>query len=376
MISRFRIDTTDFKVSLDQRSNLCGLTIRSFPRNYSVAFYKQISDFYTPNFLAKRPIIIDSNVQAKFRRQLGETDSPVLEIEPIESGKTVEKALEIVEFLDTCGVNKGAGAVAVGGGLIQDLAGFACGLFKRGVPWCYIPTTLLGQADSCVGGKTGLNFNGKKNLICSFSAPASVVICHEFIPLLRQEDIRCGLGEMLRLSITGGYEAFERFEDFLYSGNPITINHIADSLVIKKAVVELDEYELNERRAMNLGHTIAHAIEAATRNRVPHGVAVAFGIGAEALMASDLLNLPQADIGRIIECVRRIISPGDLENIKAADPEFFFEALLTDKKMVGKSLNFALLQRIGDIQFFPIEINGQFENISKIVSDLVGELEG
>lgn len=375
MNSTFRIDTTDFSVDLGDSSNTAEFTVRSFPKNYRVAFFRHISDLLASENFDRVPVIVDVNVYSIFERDFANLRGPIFEVSPIESNKSAETALQIVEFLDTNGVNKGSGALAIGGGIVQDLAGFACGIFKRGVPWSYVPTTLLGQADSCVGGKTGLNFNGKKNVVCSFSAPDSVLICPEFIPTLSEADIRCGLGEMFRLAITGGYEAFERFEAFLNSGKPITIDCIADSLSVKKAVVEFDEYELNERRAMNLGHTIGHAVEAATSHKVPHGVSVAFGIGVEALMARDLLTIPQSDLERIISCARSLISEEDLNNIKEVNSSRLFEALATDKKMIGESLSFALLRGIGNIHFHPVKIQSQFQEVTKKVSEFLTSFE-
>ena len=149
----------------------------------------------------------------------------------------------------------------MGGGIIQDLSGFACCIYKRGIPWIYYPTTLLGMTDSCVGGKVGVNFKKYKNLIALFSAPKQVIVNSSFLNSLKEEEIISGLGESLRLHITGGPYFLKQFDKNIdkYSKNHGGISElIYNSLLVKKAVVEKDEYELDIRRAMNFGHSFGH----------------------------------------------------------------------------------------------------------------------
>lgn len=377
MFSEFLIDKTSFKVDFDPEVFVMeDFAVRSFPRDYAVRFFAEntsLTDYLTRSEPA--PVIIDKHVYGIYKEAVDQFAKDVYLVTPTEENKTAQTSLEIIEFLDRCGVNKGRPAIAVGGGVIQDLAGFACGVYKRGIPWVYCPTTLLGQADSCVGGKTGLNFNGKKNVVCSFSAPSQVLICAGFIPSLSTNHIRCGLGEMFRLALTGGHVSFETYLDFLRSEKPVTTKEIKQSLLVKRAVVECDEYETNERRAMNVGHTIGHALEAATGNAIPHGIAVAYGIGIESMMARKYLNLPDSDLNKIMHCMDYLKSSRELGLIESLDTDALLAPLLADKKMVADTLYFALFRKIGDVQFHPVKLRSEIGELKQFVHEFIQRLK-
>ena len=377
MFSEFLIDKTVFNVDLDpQITARDEFSVRSFPRDYTVRFFAENTSF-TAHLKCSEPapVIIDKNVYGIYKKAVDQFAKDVYLVTPTEENKTAQTSLEIIEFLDRCGVNKGRPAIAVGGGVIQDLAGFACGVYKRGIPWVYCPTTLLGQADSCVGGKTGLNFNGKKNVVCSFSAPSQVLICAGFIPSLSTDHIRCGLGEMFRLALTGGQASFETYINFLRSEKPVTTEQIKQSLLVKRAVVECDEYETNERRAMNVGHTLGHALEAATGNAIPHGIAVAYGIGIESMMARKFLNLPDSDLNKIMHCVDYLKSPLEIGLIDSLNTDALLAPLLADKKMVADTLYFALFRKIGEVQFYPVKVRSDFTELKRFVQEFVERLK-
>jgi 3-dehydroquinate synthase len=375
MRTKFSIDNTKFEVEFNSSAELTDFKVKSFPRDYSVIFSDSIEKLASQFQNEEIPVVIDSNVYQMHRAFVDEISRSVFKVAPEEANKTAETALKIVKFMDDNQINKGRPILAFGGGIIQDLAGFASGVYKRGVPWIYCPTTLLGQADSCIGGKTGLNFNGKKNVVCSFSAPYRVFICSDFIQTLSDQHIRCGLGEMFRLGLTGGNIAYNEFELFIKSGEPVNIKNIKESLLIKRAVVERDEYEINERRAMNVGHTVGHALEAATNNVIPHGIAVAYGIGIEALMASSLIGLPEHVVSRIFSVLKLLKSNEEIKIIDQLDLGDLLEPLLTDKKLVGNTLNFALLKDIGKIEFHPVEVKNQFDNLKVFVKYFVDMID-
>ncbi len=155
----------------------------------------------------------------------------------------------VLDFMSTQRVGRGSTVVVLGGGIVQDVGAFACGVFKRGVPWVYVPTTLLAQTDSCIGSKSALNFQGAKNLVGMFSAPRRVMVNSNFLSTLPQSEIDSGLGEAFRLSIIGGLDSFSQFEELLPSAlerdqkSLEKIIHLA--LGIKKSVIEVDEFELD-----------------------------------------------------------------------------------------------------------------------------------
>lgn len=375
MITEFRIDQTEFKVDLDGSNEIEKFVVKSFPRDYSISFMNDFHSLIEKFSGSEMPIVVDENIYKMHRADIDYLSRAVYRVSPTETNKTVETALDIVKFLDKQKINKGRPTLAIGGGIVQDLAGFACGVYRRGVPWVYCPTTLLGQADSCLGGKTGLNFDGKKNVVCSFYAPVEGVICTEFLTTLPDDHVRCGLGEMFRLSLTGGDVAFDRFERLVKNAEPISANEIRESLLIKRAVVEHDEYEVNERRAMNVGHTFGHALEAATGNAIPHGIAVAYGIGIEALMARKLISTSSSTVMRICSILRALKSDKEIALIRDLNLDQLLSPLLADKKMIGDALNFSFVRSVGDIQFHPVAVRSRFDEIKSFVIEFCELME-
>ena len=138
---------------------------------------------------------------------------PTFEIDAIEANKTIHSAIKFSEFMESVNTTKTNMVYVVGGGIMQDIGAFACAMYKRGIPWTYLPTTLLGMVDSCIGGKTGLNHNSTKNLLALFSAPRKIIHFLPFLDTLPRREIVAGYGEALRLHTTGGLGFFSQFED-------------------------------------------------------------------------------------------------------------------------------------------------------------------
>lgn len=366
MTIEFRIDQTKLCVSDSDFDTTDSFLVNSFPRPYTVEFASHLAEFSKILSSTSGPIIVDDFIYGVYKSWF--LNRSVFIVNSVEANKTIETAIQIIEFLDKNNVNKGVSTYAIGGGVVQDLVGFAAGVYKRGVPWIYCPTTLLGQADSCIGGKTGLNFHGKKNVVCSFSAPSKVIICSEFISTLSPTEIRSGLGEMFRLAVTGGYHTLDNFGHSLNRSPQITELDIKRSLLVKRAVVEADEYEMHERRAMNVGHTIGHALEAAVNHGVSHGVLVAFGIAVEALIANKYVGLSENNLNRIFEFVDQICSSEDLNYISQISPGEILTPLMADKKMVGSDLNFALITDIGQVTFYPINVESNVCEIEALIN--------
>jgi 3-dehydroquinate synthase len=244
---------------------------------------------------------------------------------------------------------------------VQDVAAFAACVYKRGVPWTYVPTTLLAQADSCIGAKSGVNFRGAKNLLGVFSAPRHIVIHSGFLESLPEEDILSGLGEVFRLSIIGGYETLGRFEDKLAAASaceaPALEELVRVALTVKRAVIEVDEYELDLRRSMNFGHSIGHALEAMTEHAIPHGTSVAVGVLVESdisrqrglLAADEHKRLLAAGAPIINQRVRRVLGDVSFEGM--------LNVLFQDKKTEGSSLKLVVPERIGCIRFIDLTLD-------------------
>jgi 3-dehydroquinate synthase len=238
------------------------MTIKSIPNNYNVFFKKFDTSFSDSDF-----VLVDSNVQ----RIYSINHKNLMPIEATENNKNIETALQVCEWLVNNNFNKGNVLYVIGGGITQDIGAFVGSMYKRGIRWIYVPTTLLSQCDSCIGGKTGLNFNGMKNQLALFSAPNEIIIDNSFLSSLPQKEITSGLGEIIKFFIMGGEYYISQLEKEL----EVQIRY---GLSIKKAVVENDEFEKNIRKSLNYGHSFGHAIESIMDYSISHGEAVLLGI--------------------------------------------------------------------------------------------------
>ena len=187
MINTFVINEKEFVVNSEESNYL---DVCSFPKNYSVSFEK-----FNNTFSKQDVVLVDSNV----KRLYGIQHDKLIEIDAIEENKCIETALKVSENLLELKFTKANRLVVIGGGIIQDIGAFVAKMFKRGINWVYYPTTLLSQCDSCIGGKTALNFKNYKNQLALFSAPDKVIIDTVFLDTLSKSDIVSGFGEIVKL---------------------------------------------------------------------------------------------------------------------------------------------------------------------------------
>lgn len=208
------------------------------------------------------------------------TDRCIL-VNASESNKALECMAEIILKLRELGANRSTHMVAVGGGVIQDIATFSASIYMRGIQWTYMPTTLLSMADSCIGGKSSINVLGYKNLVGNFYPPKEVLVDVDFIATMDSENIVGGLFEAAKICYARGYEDFKAYlsdgPDARASKDKVQ-SIINRALRTKKWFIETDEFDQKERLLLNFGHTFGHAIEASTNFGVSHGVAVGIGM--------------------------------------------------------------------------------------------------
>ena len=241
--------------------------------------------------------------------------------------------------------------VAVGGGVVGDMSGFAASIFMRGIDFYNIPTTLLSQVDSSIGGKTAIDFMGIKNIVGAFYPPKKVIIDADTLKTLPGRQISNGLSEALKMAATCDSELFEIFEKQDAFENLDII--IERSLKIKKHVVEEDERESGLRRILNFGHTIAHAIESANNMReIYHGEAVALGM---LYMVSDEVK------NRLIPVLKSLNLPTEF----TADADTLIEACRHDKKADGSKITIVLVSKIGSFELKKVS----FEELEKIIKE-------
>ena len=258
------------------------------------------------------------------------------------------------ELLDA-GVDRGGLIVALGGGVIGDLAGFAAGVLKRGVAFAQIPTTLLAQVDSSVGGKTAINTPQGKNLIGLFHQPRIVIADTALLATLPRRELLAGFAEVVKYGALGDLSFFEWLErqgaKALAGERDALVHAVAHSCRMKANIVARDEREAGERALLNLGHTFGHALEAATgfSDRLLHGEGVAIGM-ALAFQLSQRLNLcPSQDVGRLVNYLRGAGLPSAISDIPGSrpPPETLIAAMGHDKKVKGGKLTFVLAHGLG-----------------------------
>jgi 3-dehydroquinate synthase len=236
-----------------------------------------------------------------------------------------------------------------GGGVVGDVAGFAASTFLRGLPLVQVPTTLLAQVDSSVGGKVGVNHVMGKNLIGAFYPPAAVVIDPALLATLPRREFRAGLYEVVKYGAIASRSLFDRLVSDLprlfARDDAVLMPTIAESCRIKAAIVEQDERETGVRRTLNFGHTAGHALESLTRyRRFRHGEAVAYGMLVAADLAVSRGTLPAAERDRLAALIMQMGPLPQVGDLSAAD---VIEAASRDKKVVAGELHFVLLTAIG-----------------------------
>lgn len=207
---------------------------------------------------------------------------PVIVLPISEERKSLESVRLLYDKITEFSFKKNVRLVSIGGGITQDITGFAASTLYRGVKWTFVPTTLLAQADSCIGGKTSLNYGKYKNLIGTFYPPSEVYVSSSFLSTLKESDFLSGLGEIAKLCIIGGAATANEFaveaEKLLCREPAAVMRFLRLALEIKKGYIEADEFDSGPRNILNFGHCFGHALESAADFEIPHGVAVVYGI--------------------------------------------------------------------------------------------------
>jgi 3-dehydroquinate synthase len=242
--------------------------------------------------------------------------------------------------------NKKNKLIAIGGGITQDVVGFISSILFRGVEWIFYPTTLLAQGDSCIGGKTSINFNTYKNQLGNFYPPYKVIVCNEFLDTLTKIDIKSGLGEMLHFFLVSSKADYDFFIKNQHDFKKLTTR----CLDIKRSYIEIDEFDKNERLILNYGHTFGHAIEAVTNNEIAHGIAVSVGMDVANFISYKKGYITYELFKRIQKTLSSIYYDVKLPNI-----EQLIIALKKDKKNISNKLNCVLTKGPGNMFLEEVE---------------------
>lgn len=260
-----------------------------------------------------------------------------------EAAKSMSQAAKLCEEMSAAGLDRSSFVVSLGGGVVGDLAGFVAAIFLRGIPYVSIPTTLLAQVDSCIGGKTGVNSSAGKNLIGAFHHPAFVLADTETLRTLPDRIWNEGMAEAIKHAIIGDAELFEMLSRV---NRTAPEPFIARNLRVKAGIVAADERERTDTRSLlNFGHTIGHGIEYASGYRMLHGEAISLGMVAAAQISVRRAGLSSGDAERIAAALRNFQLPTALP--VDFPREKIFEALSRDKKFQQGQIRFIVVHAIG-----------------------------
>ncbi|MHB8772706.1 MAG: 3-dehydroquinate synthase [Syntrophales bacterium] len=307
------------------------------------------------NWAERYVVVTDTAIDAlhgeRVLQALRQTDLKVerITVPPGEAAKEIGTVLGVTERLTSLGADRQTALIALGGGVIGDLTGFAASIYMRGIPVIQVPTTLLAQVDSSIGGKTGVDTVWGKNILGTFTQPKGVFIDTSFLGTLPDRQLASGLAEVVKYGAIDSPDLLDGLDAAAAGGTlrePAFLERIiASACRIKKGFVELDERDHGLRKVLNFGHTIGHAVEAASAYALSHGEAVAIGMVAAAGLSEQLHHLPADDSRRIVATIRALGLPDRIPaNLDLADIR---TRISRDKKKQGQTVRFVLLKKLG-----------------------------
>jgi 3-dehydroquinate synthase len=294
-----------------------------------------------------------------------------------ETKKNIRTVELLCRKLTRAGADRKSLIIAVGGGVVGDVAGFVAASYLRGVGLVHVPTTLLAQVDSSIGGKTGVNLPEGKNLVGSFYAPRLVVIDTDLLRTLPERQFRSGIAEVIKYGVIADPELFAFLEqnmDKLLSKDRDALEYVIPRCVeIKSEVVSRDERESGLREILNFGHTFGHALESVTKyRRYLHGEAVAWGMTAATLVGRELGITRNDDVSRVVSLIRRI---GKMPDWPRVAPKLLIEAMLSDKKTRARKLRFVVSPHIGEAHSSDAVSMDALERAMQLTPKVLGRAE-
>lgn len=327
------------------------MKIKSKFKEYSVEFQKDFSFIERMLNEENSQIVLDRNIYELYKGLFSQVSlEKIFFIDAKEENKTIETALQICEVMTEIPAKRNAHLISFGGGITQDITGFVANVLYRGIKWTFIPTTLLAACDSCIGGKTSLNYKSYKNLLGTFYPPDVIHICPLFFKTLTRKDFESGLGEVIKFNIMAGKDGLEHIENHIDKLLSIDVEEITKcverSLNFKKGFIEIDEFDRGERIKLNFAHTFGHAIETTTNYEIPHGTAVAIGMIMANSVSLKRGILDKEFAERSKEVLLKVIHID--KTLLEVPMDKFISAMRKDKKQIGNSLTAVLMEGHGD----------------------------
>jgi shikimate kinase / 3-dehydroquinate synthase len=353
------ISKTPQQVAWQVQINLGRFRIRSMGVGYDVCAapgnLEQVGMRLRRLGLSEKAVVVsDTNIAPIYASRVQDIlnkdgiDSQLIVIPAGEVHKTLHTVSVLWEEFLKAGLDRGSTVVALGGGVVGDLAGFAASVFLRGINWVILPTTLLAMVDSSLGGKTGTDLPQGKNLVGAFHPPRLVLADPSALATLPEVELRSGLAEVVKHGVIGDPALFESCQNGWNSVKSDWVDIVRRAMAVKVQIIEEDPFEKSWRAALNLGHTVGHAVEQASGYRLRHGEAVAIGMVAEARL-SERLKLAEKGLAETIAATFQGLGlptkiPPELTR------ESIERAMKVDKKRAGGSVRFALPVRVGEVR--------------------------
>lgn len=314
--------------------------------------WKELEHFLEKKQYAHVFILVDENTLELclpiFFDKIKNSNSEVIIVPPGEQFKNLETCQHIWSELMRLNATRNSLLINLGGGVIGDMGGFCAATFKRGIDFIQIPTTLLSQVDSSIGGKLGIDFENVKNSIGVFENPQVVFIDPIFLKTLEEEEVRSGMAEMLKHGLIDNVEHWNQLLEIIDVSETDWIKYLPTSLQVKQRIVEADPFEKNIRKALNYGHTIGHAVETLfleTPTPLRHGEAIAIGMICESYLSAQQVGLSEMELNSICDFFKIKYPQVHLEE---KDFPTLIDWMRKDKKNVGAEINFTLIKKIGE----------------------------
>ncbi len=332
------------------------MEIRSRFKTYQVDFVDSLQSIQQLAAQKETYFVVDRIIYDLYRDVLSILpEQRLFLLEALEEYKTIDTALLICEQLTAMPSKRNTHLVSIGGGIVQDVTGFVATSIYRGIPWTFYPTTLLAACDSCIGGKSSLNYKKFKNLLGTFYPPDVINIYFPFFKTLSNRDYASGLGEVVKFNVIAGQNRFNAIEkdiDLVLAHDYAVLNkYVETSLYFKKTFIEEDEFDQGIRVLLNFAHTFGHAYEVSSHYAIPHGLAVAMGM-ITANNISVQRGFLTADYAERIERVCNKL----LQFIDMDDKWFALDVILNaihkDKKQIGNSITAVLIKREQTLEVF------------------------
>ena len=361
--------------------------IKSSFGSYEVVESKISKSFFLKNsenvfYLVDRNVYLKSKVINKIKKN-------IILIKSDENSKNYLKISNIIKKILEKKIRRDSIIIAIGGGVVQDISGFIASILFRGIKWNFIPTTILAQCDSCIGGKTSINFNKYKNLLGNFYPPQKIFLDSNLLDTLKIHDIKSGLGEMSHYYLVSSFKDWKFFKKNLSNLVHKNFNKnimkllIFKSLQIKKRFIEKDEFDKGPRLILNYGHTFGHAIEKITNYTVPHGMAVAHGINMSNFFSLHYKTINKSMFKEVESQMSKIVDLSKLSKINAAH---FLKIVKKDKKSKKNKIRLILTKGFGKMFIKNIDKDMKFiflmkkylhyiENLKKTNLQIRGRIE-